>query len=91
MSRSTRKFGSLNYHQSQQRTAIDDLQSLVFSIWDVAGCESNEPYGTVILESIKTGKLRSEVKVSRNEIFEGIINKIKLEQYLNILDKMCTF
>lgn len=54
----------MKYHKSQQRSSIDDLQSLVFSIWQTAGCDPFEPYGIIILNSTKIGKLKSEVEVS---------------------------
>lgn len=54
----------MKYHKSQQRSSIDDLQSLVFSIWKMAGCDPFEPYGIVMLNSIKSGTLKSEVQVN---------------------------
>lgn len=67
----TSKFASMGFHEGRERSAMDDFQSLVLSIWHVAGIElggssdgSGEPEGFVLSEKGKIGEAESRVKVS---------------------------
>lgn len=33
----TKKFGSANFYRSHRRTPMDDLESLIYSLWHVSG------------------------------------------------------
>lgn len=61
----------MSFHEGRERSAMDDFQSLVFTIWHVAGIElggssdgSGEPEGLVLSEKEKIGEAESRVKVS---------------------------
>lgn len=66
------EFGSLGFHQGHESRAIDDFQSLVLTIWHIAGIQMGEtttdgsakPEGLVLCEKRKIGEAESRVKVS---------------------------
>lgn len=62
----TPKFASMNFYSDRQRSAMDDFQSLVLSIWHVANIEIGEsfkPEGFVLCEREKIGVAESRVRV----------------------------
>lgn len=62
-------FASTGFHEGRDRFAQDDLESLVYSMWYIAGIplgESNEESeGRVLLKAIKAGNAVQRVLVSR--------------------------
>lgn len=62
----TEMFGSSGFFRRQDRYAIDDLESLVFSIWNVAGVPmdpSGKPDGLILAECTKIEDAELFVKV----------------------------
>lgn len=68
-------WASSGYYGGKVRTSIDDLESLVFSMWYVAGVPvgqvfvaDEQPEGFVLSELKKSGKAEARMHVSRDVI-----------------------
>lgn len=61
----TDKFASSGFFRNQDRYAMDDLESLIFSMWDIAGVPlvGNKPYGRTLSEYTKKQDAEAKVKV----------------------------
>lgn len=62
-------FASTGYYENRIRNAMDDLESLVFSIWYIAGIPlgiSNEAEGKVLSREKKAGKAQERILVSEH-------------------------
>lgn len=66
-------FASSGFYEGRDRYAIDDLESLVFSMWYIAGiplgtsnenAEKSETEGRVLLKALKADKAAERVLVS---------------------------
>lgn len=59
-------FASSNFYAERNRTAMDDLQSLVFTIWYVSGMPidpSYDPEGMVLLGCEEKGLIEAKSKI----------------------------
>lgn len=65
----TPTFASIGYYQIQDRHEMDDLESLIFSIWYIAGvpmCRSDDygnPEGYVLYKCLENGNEQAESKM----------------------------
>lgn len=67
---STAMWASSGYYAKKKRTSMDDLESLVFSMWYVAGVRVGpEPEGSVLCECKKRDTAEARMQVSRNISF----------------------
>lgn len=71
----TAMWASSGYYGGKNRTAVDDLESLTFSMWYVAGVPvgrafvgNEQPEGFILSELKKTGKAEARMNVSRDII-----------------------
>lgn len=63
----TIKFASSRWHDGEkQRYELDDLESLIFAMWDFAGCIPDNPYGRGLLRSKNEKRAEIKVMVSRS-------------------------
>lgn len=58
-------FASSNFFAGKNRSSIDDIESLIFSMWYIAGIsgESSIPEGLVLFECKQNGKAEAKMKV----------------------------
>lgn len=73
---STPMYASSEFYAKRNRNAIDDMESLVFSMWYVAGVpvgqefvNGEQPEGYVLCECKKTGKAEARMQVSTNNFW----------------------
>lgn len=61
----TEKFASIAFFRNEDRFAMDDLESLIYSMWDIAGVPmvGNKPYGRTLSEFNKKQDAEAKVKV----------------------------
>lgn len=61
----TEKFASSGFFRNQDRYAVDDLESLIFSMWDIAGVPlvEDKPYGRTLSEFTEKQDAEAKVKV----------------------------
>lgn len=61
----TEKFASSGFFLNNPRHSVDDLESLIFSMWDVAGVPlvEDKPYGRTLSQYPKKQDAEAEVKV----------------------------
>lgn len=71
------------YYENRMRQPMDDLESLVFSIWYIAGVPlgiSNEAEGKVLSNEKKSGNGKARVLVSETQFNVDDQLKIKLSR-----------
>lgn len=69
----TLKYASSRYHDGKkQRYELDDLESLMYTMWELAGCIGYKPYGLGLLQSKNENRVKSKVMVSKNLQSVGI-------------------
>lgn len=60
----TYDYTSSNRYEGADRCSMDDLESLIFTMWHVAGFDFSETYGELLVEQKKKEKAISWVTVS---------------------------
>lgn len=60
----TYDYASSNRFAGLDRCSMDDLESLIFTMWHVAGFDFPEPYGKLLLEQKENQEAVSWVAVS---------------------------
>lgn len=85
----TPKYGSSNKFAHLDRCAMDDLESLIYSMWFVVGIEFSEPYGSLLLKQKRQHKAESWVKVSTEMQFRNKINEVHFLFFFSAFQKIC--
>lgn len=75
----TELFASSNYFQNEDRHPMDDIQSLVFSMWYVAGIPmsrspNEEPEGSILSDCIENGEAKSRMMVIVTDSHSELVN-----------------
>lgn len=99
---STTMYASSEFYADRKRYEIDDLESLVFSMWYVAGVpiglpfiNGEEPEGYVLCECKKMGKAEARMQVSKNNLrFKYICPflsewKLLIHNVVNFIQEKC--